>query len=343
MTIRATVLIPTHDHGPTLRYAAESALAQTFSDLEVLIVGDGATDETRETALSLEKDDDRVRFFDNPKGPRHGEVHRHAALQDARGDIVCYLSDDDLWLPNHVELLAGALQAADFAHTMTGWVHPDGTIGSFFGNIADPRQRARLLSDKWNFVPLSAAAHTLASYRRLPEGWHTTPADLWTDLRMWRRFLADPACVAVSIPIPTVIHFASAEREDWSLAARLEELAQAAADLTEPARRGALTERIHEAAIERAHAELIRIGDRMDGFEARKSALEEQVRWLEGALEEVRSERDGARAERDAVRKQVRRMERSKTWRLRARLLRNPILAAWHRRRAAKARSRPRP
>ena len=56
--------------------------------------------------------DPRVRWFDNPKGPRHGELHRHAALQEARGEIVCYLCDDDLWLPDHVERMRALLDGA---------------------------------------------------------------------------------------------------------------------------------------------------------------------------------------------------------------------------------------
>src|SRR6185437_15846190 len=95
----ATVLIPTHDHGRTLLRSVPSALAQTVSELEVFVVGDGVPDETRELMTELAAADNRVRFFDNPKGERHGEAHRHAALQEARGEIVCYLSDDDVWLP----------------------------------------------------------------------------------------------------------------------------------------------------------------------------------------------------------------------------------------------------
>ena len=53
----ATVLIPTHDHGRTLGFAVHSALAQTEDDLEVLIVGDGASEETREVALALQAGD----------------------------------------------------------------------------------------------------------------------------------------------------------------------------------------------------------------------------------------------------------------------------------------------
>ena len=37
----ATILVPTHDHGPTLRASVASALRQTVSDIEVFIVGDG--------------------------------------------------------------------------------------------------------------------------------------------------------------------------------------------------------------------------------------------------------------------------------------------------------------
>ena len=102
MTLAATVLVPTHDHGPTLLRSVRSALAQTVEALEVLVVGDGVPDATRKVMEELVASDPRVKFLDNPKGPRHGELHRHAALQEARGEIVCYLSDDDLWLPDHV-------------------------------------------------------------------------------------------------------------------------------------------------------------------------------------------------------------------------------------------------
>ena len=40
----ATVIVPTHDHGPLLRLAVRSALRQTVEDLEVLVIGDGATE-----------------------------------------------------------------------------------------------------------------------------------------------------------------------------------------------------------------------------------------------------------------------------------------------------------
>src|SRR5262245_58512149 len=122
----ATVLIPTHDNGRTLWWSVQSALDQTVTDLEIIIVGDGTTDSTRATAIELCTVDPRVRFIDNPKGERHGELHRDAALQNVNGEIVCYLADDDLWLPTHVETMLSLLREADFATTVPLRFEPDG-------------------------------------------------------------------------------------------------------------------------------------------------------------------------------------------------------------------------
>ena len=62
MSIAATVIVPTHDHGPTLRFALASALAQTVEDIEVLVVGDGVPNVTHEIVGELSRRDERVRF-----------------------------------------------------------------------------------------------------------------------------------------------------------------------------------------------------------------------------------------------------------------------------------------
>ena len=104
----ATILIPTYRHAALLPYAVRSALAQEDASIELFVVGDGVEDDTR-AALEPFLSDRRVRFFDLPKGERHGELNRHAALAEASGRIVCYLSDDDLLLPGHVAtMLASA-------------------------------------------------------------------------------------------------------------------------------------------------------------------------------------------------------------------------------------------
>ncbi|MBD0324624.1 MAG: glycosyltransferase family 2 protein, partial [Aldersonia sp.] len=215
---QATVVIPTFDHGPLLRYAARSALAQSVSDLELFIIGDGVPDVTREVVAEL-RADPRVRFFDHPKHPSRGETYRHAALQEARGEIVCYLADDDLWLPDHVATMRCLLAAAEFANTLPLRIDAAGDIGFYVVNLALPADR-ELLRSGTNRVPLSCAAHTLAAYRGLPYGWRTTPRGTATDIYMWQQFLADPNCRAVSGTRPTALNFPSPQRADWTAAER---------------------------------------------------------------------------------------------------------------------------
>src|SRR6266498_4170613 len=100
--LKATVILPTHEHSALLPLALRSVQSQTVQELEIFIVGDGVRDSGRKSITRLAKADDRIRFFDYPKAPRQGEANRQVALREARGSIVCYQSDDDLWLPEHV-------------------------------------------------------------------------------------------------------------------------------------------------------------------------------------------------------------------------------------------------
>jgi GalNAc5-diNAcBac-PP-undecaprenol beta-1,3-glucosyltransferase len=223
VSLAATVLIPTHDHGPTLLRSVPSALAQTVTELEVFVVGDGAPDETRKLMAELAAADKRVRFFDNPKGERHGEAHRHAVLQEARGEIVCYLSDDDLWLPGHIAHMRELLSEADVASALSFLVDPDGQLHVSRTDLGRAYYRELVLGGE-NRTDLSVLGHTLDFYRRLPSGWTPGPAESASDLHFTQQLLSQPGCVARSGSRPTVWHFPSPMRSDWSPAQRLVEL-----------------------------------------------------------------------------------------------------------------------
>jgi GalNAc5-diNAcBac-PP-undecaprenol beta-1,3-glucosyltransferase len=202
-----------------------SALAQTVGDLEILIVGDGMPPEAAEVAREVAALDGRVRLLEHPKGPRHGETYRHAAVADARGRHVFYLSDDDLWLPDHVERLSGLLDAHDahFVNTRSAARLGDGTWVLANVDLAMAFHRDAMRSH-FNRVGLSDAGHTLAAYHRLPHGWRTTPDGTPTDLHMWRQWIEQPWVRFVSSPIPTALHFPSHERRDMPIGERLREL-----------------------------------------------------------------------------------------------------------------------
>lgn len=227
-SLKATVLIPTmRGRGPLLPYSVGSVLAQTVPDIEIFILGDGADDATRGVIRDLMRRDARIRFFDHPKHESRGEPNRHAALADARGEIVCYLCDRDLMLPDHVETIRQLLARADFAHTLISHVLPDGTLKCpNVIDIARPRDRRRISSRRHtaNGIPLSFAGHTLHMYRKLPYGWRTTPESYFTDIYMWEQFLAVPECRARSGTAPTILYFPRWRRNDWTVDQKVEEL-----------------------------------------------------------------------------------------------------------------------
>jgi len=222
-----TVLIPTHDHGETLRYSVPTALRQTVRNIEVFLVGDGVPDVTRQIANELAAADPRVRFFDFPKGPGRGELHRHGVLQEARGEIVCYLFDDDLWLPDHIAVMQELLRNADFAFTMPVFVKPGGALDVWFVDLSRPLPK-RLFTNTRSDTPAvpTCAAHTMSLYRRLPFGWRTAPRGHAPDKYMWAQCLAAPACRAMSAPRPTSIIFRDPPRRSWPMTRRLAELAE---------------------------------------------------------------------------------------------------------------------
>jgi GalNAc5-diNAcBac-PP-undecaprenol beta-1,3-glucosyltransferase len=186
----ATILIPTFRHAALVPCSVRSALDQEGASVEVFVVGDGVEDDTR-AALEPFGDDERVRFFDFSKGERHGELHRHEALREAKGRIVCYLSDDDLLLRDHVAEMARLLENADFAHAVSARLDVDGTLEYFPWNLSRP-EFVQVGLDRKASIGLTGSAHTLEGYRRLPYGWRTTPAGGPTDHYMWRQWLEQP-------------------------------------------------------------------------------------------------------------------------------------------------------
>jgi len=209
---RFTVLIPTYTNGELIRCAIASVLRQTEQDFELLVVSDGAPEETHAIVRDFAFADPRIRLFLFPKGERHGETWRHEALLRARGEIVCYLSDDDVWFADHLAIMGDLLVDADFGNTRHTTVINPFALSCPAGNLADPAQRQRMMETRTNLFGLSFAGHRLDAYRKLPEGWAPAPEGLWTDLNMWRKWLAAPGTRAASSPLVSGLNFPAPRR-----------------------------------------------------------------------------------------------------------------------------------
>jgi predicted aspartyl protease len=161
------------------------------------------------------------------KGERFGELHRNEVLADSAADFVCYLSDDDLWTPSHLESMYDALRSADLAHTNHHYVDdgPDGdVVGVGAIDLADPRVRHEYLAGR-SYLCLSTMGHTMEAVRSKGLRWHLTPGDRYTDWYFFSRAIEQGLTVAHTDRI-TVCKFAGAIRKTWSLERRYDELAR---------------------------------------------------------------------------------------------------------------------
>jgi len=187
--VDASILVPTFRHARLLPISLASALDQERVEVEVLVVGDGVADATREV-VARHADDTRVRFFDFPKGPRNGEAYRHEVLAEARGGIVTYLADDDLLLRDHVATMLELLEDADFAQPpATRFIGDELQFFPWSYEREEFREFGRV---RIGSMGLTGVAHTLDAYHRLPHGWRTTPTGMPTDHHMWLQWLDTP-------------------------------------------------------------------------------------------------------------------------------------------------------
>ena len=102
-----TILMPTFNRRNYLPFALKSAVAQNYRNTEIIVVNDGGQD-ISDIVNSF--NDERIIFIDRAQN-RGKPYSLNEALTRARGKYVCYLDDDDILYPTHVEKLVGALES----------------------------------------------------------------------------------------------------------------------------------------------------------------------------------------------------------------------------------------
>jgi glycosyltransferase involved in cell wall biosynthesis len=195
-----SVVIAAYNRAEVLRYALASALAQRYRRLEVLVVGDACTDASEQVVAAA--GDPRVRWHNLERNSGSQAGPNEAGRRMARGELVAYLGQDDLWLPGHVGILVAELARgdADVTSTVTMGVWP-------------PPGAARRFDSPppGDVVAPSCLMHTRAS-GEASGGWrdHRTTV-LPPDADFVRR-LGEGGARFSHVPALTVVKFASAHR-----------------------------------------------------------------------------------------------------------------------------------
>ncbi|NNH27468.1 glycosyltransferase family 2 protein [Acinetobacter terrestris] len=97
-----TIYIPTFNRVDLLERAINSVVTQSYKNIEIIVVDDCSTDGTQEFLKEIAKGDERIKFFLKEKNGGACES-RNIAIQNARGEYITGLDDDDYFLPNRIE------------------------------------------------------------------------------------------------------------------------------------------------------------------------------------------------------------------------------------------------
>ncbi|MCK4446336.1 MAG: glycosyltransferase [Candidatus Marinimicrobia bacterium] len=97
-----TIIIPTYNQADYLRKALDSVLDQTFDDWEIVVVNDGSKDHTLDVMDEYSKKDNRIRCFHKENGGVSSALNE--GIRQANGEWICWLSSDDLFEPDKLEI-----------------------------------------------------------------------------------------------------------------------------------------------------------------------------------------------------------------------------------------------
>ena len=99
--MKYSVVIPLYNKANYIEETIRSVLDQTCQDFEVVVVNDGSTDNSLETAKKFESD--RVRVIDQVN--QGVAVARNTGIHNARGSYIAFLDADDEWHPHYLETI----------------------------------------------------------------------------------------------------------------------------------------------------------------------------------------------------------------------------------------------
>lgn len=96
---KISVIIPTYNRSNTIERAIRSVLEQTYSNLEVIVVDDGSTDNTEEVVKAIH--DDRIRYY--KKENDGAGAARNEGVKYATAEVIAFHDSDDSWRENKLE------------------------------------------------------------------------------------------------------------------------------------------------------------------------------------------------------------------------------------------------
>lgn len=121
-----SVIVATYNSSRTLRYTLAAILQQTFTDFELLVIGDACTDNSAEVVSGIP--DSRIQWINLEQRIGSQSGPNNEGLRRARGKYIAFCGHDDLWFPDHLEHLVQHLELhdLDLTYALSLLINPEG-------------------------------------------------------------------------------------------------------------------------------------------------------------------------------------------------------------------------
>lgn len=135
-----SVIMPTYKRSAYLERAIQSVLEQTYPNIELIIVDDngvGTTDgKAIEKMMSTYVHDSRVRYIQHEVN-QHGGAARNTGIQAAKGELITFLDDDDIYRPDKIAQQVAYLQEhPEHRSVYCGWYRENEQIFERVGDLS---------------------------------------------------------------------------------------------------------------------------------------------------------------------------------------------------------------
>ena len=163
---KVSVIISTYNRPEMLREALESVKAQTFRDFEVIVVDDGS-----DTAGEVVKDfvdEFPLTAMNLPENTGYQCVPKNMGILYSHGSYIAYLDDDNLWDPDHLEVLVEEIEKMGCDAVYSRWRYEgDGPMSGQEFPYHQMNKASALgitQSPHANFIDTSAILHSKAAF-----------------------------------------------------------------------------------------------------------------------------------------------------------------------------------
>lgn len=128
-----TVIMPVYNCEKTVATAIYSILNQTYKNIELIVVDDASTDDTKNIVLVLAKSDVRLKLIDAPDDPYRFDISlnrninagysaRNMGFDHAQGEYITFQDADDACFLNRIEVQFDLLQKYNSCHMTLEWI-----------------------------------------------------------------------------------------------------------------------------------------------------------------------------------------------------------------------------